>query len=444
MSKWSRGLVTTVRYDWPDKRRKLPDYLGIFLLFSALFPSGLTKAQAAPEISETRPTIMTTAEVELSLDALEKDIWMAESFRLSALEKQAVRGIQINPYSAKAHGLLSQILMRRFSLDPSQIQLIRQASDLAQQAIDLDPELDIGYVALASLFDLMGTPDRGLQLLSEIAAAGLAPSWRIYFTRARLTSEATDTKQVLGLLRNAMSFKDAHQAVIAPYVVAVLLSSRSGGELIRDLRSWRSDFPNGSFDATLAEVLADHGRAREAHQIYRHILKRNPSSHTELVSDSVLLYRSLNSPQQAIAQIQQAIRQQGADDPLQPMVLGHLGAAYLANHQYDEARLAFRKAVRLTPKDASLLQFIVEAYQTADLSVELDTMLTELNHVAPGHGFLHAVLGENLSEKLGKHQLALSAFDNAIVLEPNRSDFYTGRGTNSVPPSRHTRSVNKL
>ena len=456
----TRGSKRRVAFDGrsrPAKRLQLSNSLGIFTLLLAFALLGFVRDQAHAQNSElgniarekvtiedgaaasrsninldnnpiVQTSVITVDQVEENLAALEREIWMAPSFRLSSLEKQAVRAIQINPYSAMAHGLLSQILMRRFSLDPSMIQLIRQASDLAQQAIDLDPELDIGYVALAGLFDLMGTPDRGLQLLSDIAAAGLAPSWRVYFTRARLTSEATDTKQVLGLLRNAMSFRNAHQSVIAPYVVAVLLSSRSGEELVRDLRSWRTDFPNGTFDATLAEVLADHGQVPEAHKIYQEILKHNPQSQSELVSDAVLLYRSLNSPRKAILQIRQALKHQGPNDPMRPMILGHLGAAYLANLQHAEARLAFREAALLAPQDAALLQFVVQAYQSAGFSKELDQMLAELNQLAPGHGFLHAVSGENLSEKLGEHELALAAFENAIVLEPNRSDFYTGRG----------------
>jgi tetratricopeptide (TPR) repeat protein len=41
---------------------------------------------------------------------------------------------------------------------------------------------------------------------------------------------------------------------------------------------------------------------------------------------------------------------------------------------------------------------------------------------------MHAILGETLSEHLSQHQDAISAFTDAITLDPERGDFYNGMG----------------
>jgi len=45
-----------------------------------------------------------------------------------------------------------------------------------------------------------------------------------------------------------------------------------------------------------------------------------------------------------------------------------------------------------------------------------------------GSGAAYGILGEVLSENLGRHQESLKAFENALTLEPERTDIYNGMG----------------
>src|SRR4051812_30166786 len=69
------------------------------------------------------------------LSDLEVQVWTADESQLPHLEREAARIIQMTPNSAAAHHLLSHIQVRLFSKDPGDLYLLKQASDLAKQAV---------------------------------------------------------------------------------------------------------------------------------------------------------------------------------------------------------------------------------------------------------------------------------------------------------------------
>src|SRR5438128_239185 len=71
---------------------------------------------------------------------LEVRVWTADEQNLPSLEKEVVRLIQVDGRSAFAHHLLAHVLVRFFARDPGDLYLLKQAADLAQQAIDLAPK----------------------------------------------------------------------------------------------------------------------------------------------------------------------------------------------------------------------------------------------------------------------------------------------------------------
>jgi hypothetical protein len=101
------------------------------------------------------------------LKSLEVRVWTSEDAELPHLENEVVRAAQLDPHSAVAHQLLAHVLVRSFTRDPGDLYTLKQASDLAQQAVDLAPKKDHGYVAMAEILDLMGNSDRGLKLLDD-------------------------------------------------------------------------------------------------------------------------------------------------------------------------------------------------------------------------------------------------------------------------------------
>ena len=114
---------------------------------------------------------------------LEVRVWTAEDSQIPGLEKEVTQLLQVDPRSVAAHQLLSHVFVRLFTRDPSDIYILRQAADLAQQAVDLAPSDPGGYAALADILDLMGNTDGTVKLLSQAEAKGIKPNWRFALTR---------------------------------------------------------------------------------------------------------------------------------------------------------------------------------------------------------------------------------------------------------------------
>lgn len=361
---------------------------------------------------------------------LEVKVWTADEYQLPALEREVVRMMQVNPHSAVAHQLLSHIQVRLFAKDPGDLYLLKQASDLAQQAVDLDPRNPLGFVALADILDLMGNADRGIRLLDEAEGAGLEPNWRFYFTRARLMSNDAAPGKVLGLLETALAFPDSEPRIIVPYVVALLQAEASGADLVVKLANWNSRFPSPLFTLTMAITYTELGEFRKAHALYAEILKADPNNRETLVNDAIVLYRDMKEAPKAVAMLEKVITDHGSEmtPSVKSMVSAHLGAAYLANKNFDKAETQFVSAVMVDQGNAGVLDFITKSYRDRKEHIKLVSLIRRLNDQVNGSGVLHALLGETLSEQLAQHEDAVQAFSDAIILDPERSDFYNGMG----------------
>ena len=372
------------------------------------------------------------------LQRLERAIWTSTEDQLPRLENEIVRVIQMRPHSVHAHLLLSQLYVRMFSQNPGELALLSTASDLAQQARELDPKSDMGYVALATVLDTMGNSERGLALLAEAQSIDIKPSWRYYFTRSRLVSEEAGTEEVLGLLNTALSFVDADKEIIVPYVVALLSAESSGPDLITKLRKWNDQFPSVLFDLTIATTLANGGEAQAAHGIYQQILAKDPLQKEALVNNAILQHRSLDQAaagSQALEKILSTRKDLSPD--ARSMIYTHLGAAHLKQKQYKSANAAFVGAAKSEPGNLAMLDFMVSRYKEHKAHAHLVALIEELNVTTPGVGLLYALLGETLSEGLADHPRAINAFTNAIALEPSRSDYYNGMGLTYYRMSRY-------
>ena len=242
----------------------------------------MVRAAPGPELSEAT-----------ELEDLETHVWTADDTDLPRIERLVVRSLQMEPRSPMNHYLMAHVLVRMFSTDPSQLQLLRQASELAQQAVDIEPFADFGYVALADILDLMGHSQKAEALIRDAENAGVRSTWRFDFTKARLLASPTDTQKVLDLFGKAIAAKDAKRAIVAPYIVAVLQSEQRPETLLNSVTQWNKDFPALVFKQTMASTMMTLGRHQEAHEVHRLIQKKWPGNKESLVNDAVILYRHL-------------------------------------------------------------------------------------------------------------------------------------------------------
>ncbi len=362
---------------------------------------------------------------------LEVRVWTSDESKIPSLEREVTHLMQVDAKSVAAHHMLSHIFVRIFTNDPSDIYMLRQAADLAQQAVDLSPNDPAGYTALADILDLMGNTEGALKLLRHAESRGIKPNWRFAFTRARLSADTATTSKVLDLLGQALSFKDSLSDVVVPYVVAVLHADTPPEELITQLNQWNRKYPSPLFDLTLAITYSEQGAAKKAHQIYEAMLKVNPANVEARINNAILLYRDLKQPQKAIVQLEDLLsgRSQDLTQSLKSTVVSHLGAAFVEIKSWEKARRSFVQAMDLeTDRQQQLTEFIGKTYKGANAHANLAALLAELSEHASGPGPLFAMLGDTLSQRLSKHDDAIKAYTDAITLDPSRSEYYTGMG----------------
>ncbi len=415
--------IDTLRW-WPLSGR-----ISKRLLLQRIVPLGFIWITMGSQ-SFAGTVLLGTAEPTVEERGLEATLWACDQKELPRLEQAVVRIIQKRPDSVFAHHLMSHVKLRLFTADPEDLYTLKQASELAQQAIDLDSMNPVGYVALADVFDLMGAAERGLELLSKAESVGVRPNWRFYFTRARLSAANSNTDQVLTLLRRAIAMPDVELQIVVPYVVAVLQTELSGDDLVAALKGWSASHPSALFDLSMAIALAESGKSKSAHAIYQGLLKVNGEDREALVNDAVLLYKELQQAPLAIKMLNRALSsgKKQMEPHVKSIVLTHLGAAQLKAKEWVAAERSFVNSLRANPKNIATLDLVTTAYREAKAPEKLVGFLRSANIEAPGLSVLYALLGETLSEHLSDHEAAFQAYTDAITLDPERSDFYNGMG----------------
>ncbi len=365
------------------------------------------------------------------LSQLEKDVWTASETQLLDLEARVVRYIQRDAEDPIPFYLLAHLRLREFTNSPEDLVLIRQAAELAQQAVELSPDQDLGYVALAETLDLMSQSSKGIQLLESASAFGVQPTWRIYFTLARLYAESGSKEKILGLLEQALSFKDSDHDIVVPYVVAVIQTTDQGADLLAKLHDWNRRFPNVLFQQTIAITLADLGRYKDARMVYEAIYHQQPTYVEAMINNAIILYRNLEKPAEAkllFRKVATLISPDKHDPMLINMMHSHLAATLIKLGEFPAAEKEFILAAKGSHDRLSMLDFIAKSYRNAKQAKHLASLVKKLTVEIEPSGLIYALLGETQSEDLKEHQAALESFANAILLDPGRSDFYNGMG----------------
>jgi tetratricopeptide (TPR) repeat protein len=275
----------------------------------------------------------------------------------------------------------------------------------------------------------MGESEKALAVISEARRRNVPESWHFYYTEARLSADRLATDQALTLLKKTLAFSDCPRDAITPYVVALLQADLTGDELITKLTAWRTEFPSKVFDLTLAIAHADSQNFKSASTIYESILKVDQHSREALVNLGIIQYREFKNYRSAEQNFSRALSLKGSmATTARSMVLGHLAASYLKTGNLAKSALTFAQAYQLDPENRSILAFMARSFRDLKAFKPLSEALLKIRDETPGTGQLYAMLGDTFSEGLGKHDQAIKEYMNAILLEPERSDYYTSMG----------------
>jgi tetratricopeptide (TPR) repeat protein len=366
---------------------------------------------------------------------LEERIWTADDETLPSLEREGVRLVQIDPGSAYYHFLLSHTYLRMFANDQQDVESLRAASELATQSLELAPDQEFGYVAMAEVLEALGQSNKAMAILHE--GRSRATGWRLQFSQARLSADRSNAEDTAKALQAALNFEGSLRRIIAPYLVIVTESRFSSPPMVLSaLEEWASQFPGSGFDEAIAAWQSERGHYAEAHEIYQSLHKGSTDHKELLFSDSVISYRKLGKTKEGIAGLT-ALKNRLRSDPeflstsnkkFPSMIEAHLGAAYLRKGNFRAAHDAFLTALDMAGDRPTMIEFLFNEYKALRAEKHLISLLQEISEIGPGQGIVHAYMAEALSDRLGQQAAAVDAYRRAIVLEPTRSEYHNGLG----------------
>lgn len=360
------------------------------------------------------------------LTKLEEEVWRSNLDELTIQENSIVREIQLDPKSAPAHYLLSYLYARKFMANPSDPSLLRSASHFAEQSLELAPTMEYGYLAMALILDEIGSTEKAISILTQIEKSDIEFSWRSKLLMIRMKSNEMPAWQVKSELEKILVSKETNRNIVVPIIVDFLRESVGKEVLVEELSNWDSNFHHPIFAEALAAAWSSRGQYLKAHQVYDDLKNSGHSRPENLIEDGVILYSKLERPRDAVQVLTRLLNEnsKSLSSINQTIAASHLGAALLKIGETRAAQKIFLKSMHGARDKVLLVNFISAAFRDSKQKVALIEFMTQLNQEIPGHSYFHALLGEMLSTEFRDYYGSLEALQNAIVLDPERSDYY--------------------
>lgn len=363
------------------------------------------------------------------LKLLEKNIWNSSGEAIHQLQQDVTELIQKHPNSSFAHYLLGQLYIRRFVENPYEMQTLRQAAELGQQAIDLREDKDFGYVIAAQVLDMMGYTGNALKLIDPEINSKIKNTWRTHFLLAKFQAAQDGYDLTVERLKKSIAAKNSQREVIIPYILALVESNHEGVDLVAELQVWNRKLANKTIHLNLAISLGEAGEYKAAHREYQKILNRHPKFIEAKINDGIVLYKHLNQEKLAEATLKSVLRDhKDLEGDRQALVKSHLARIHLNQQQYKKSQRYFLEAIAQSPTPIEWIILSHHEYSKRKLYKEFSRLMKEVKQEVPGSGAVYALHGEVLSEKLSLHSEAEMSYQGAILLDPDKSEYYTGLG----------------
>jgi tetratricopeptide (TPR) repeat protein len=355
---------------------------------------------------------------------LEARIWTTNLREYPSLEKASVRALQQNPKGAYEHYLVAELALRMFKQHPEELKYLKQASDLSQQAIELAPNQEYGYLVAAQVLDLIGYRDDAAEMLAERPT--FAQGWRTPFVRAVISSSYEGQDLGFDDFEKSLNGRDVSKEIVGNYIVQSLESKYVGTELVTRLELWLKKVDTTAVRISLAKALETTGEPKRAQLILADLNERAPSDETRL-SEAILLYTQLGRSKSAESLLL-SLATQRRDSDVGLAAKSHLAKIRLQKGDMVAAAALFAESIEGTSDKLKWITFSHEAYRNQHKLLEFTALLADLASRLPGSSFIYALQGEVLSENLSQHAKAVESFEAAITLDPKRTDFYNGMG----------------
>lgn len=362
---------------------------------------------------------------------LEEKVWTASNSMLTSLESQVTKVIQTNPRDPYSSYLLSIYYMNIYKQNQGGLDALRKASSLARQAIDLDPNGSLGYLALSNIALDIGQADKALSLIDQMDKAATTSGWRKDLIKSKIyihVGSKADKIEQFSLLLG----KNKAPISLFSYFAYGMLETLKPEEAIGAASAWYTTYKDRNINFLLGRSYQRAGKNKEAHKHYSRAIKKGLSNLDLYVEDGLLLLNHLDRPKEALKLFEKAITSAKESMDYESTILAdihlHKGFAHLVLNQTDEAIEDHIKSIDAYSAKQKLLQHMAKKYRTMGRSKVLADLLTKTAEEVPGLSYSHALLGEVLSDDIKAPNRALKAYADAITLSPESSEYYNGMG----------------
>lgn len=369
-----------------------------------------------------------------TLKKLEERVWSVPDHLILEAESTAAKVIQLHPHSAAAHYLLGQVYIRKFTNNPFEMIHLRRAAELGQQAIDLRPDLDFGYVVSAQVLDIMGYTENAIKLINPKFNPAIKASWRTTFLQAKFILAQRNFQRSLDLLKTAMKMKHSQSNIITPLALAIIDRNFYGRDLINNITDWKNEFDSEEASLQLAITYTDLGDYDKSHEIYTRLTKNKQSRFylEAKINHAILLFKhksylALSEKMlEKVLSSETFIREGVHAKKL--LARSYLAQIYLHQKLYDKASKLLLGNIKEAENPAQWISQCYLLYKSTNSLKQFSDFIYEVKKEVSGTSMLFALHGDVLSEHLNKHDAAIISYSKAIILEPNKSQLYNGLG----------------
>lgn len=368
--------------------------------------------------------------------ALETGIWTSHLDDIGKYEKKAVRALQENP-GAYEHYLIAELSLRMFKQNPQELRYLKQASDMSQQAIELSPNQEWGYLVAAQVMDLMGYKDDAKELLMD--RPNFTKSWRTSFVRAVIASSHDGDKTAFAEFEKSLKAPDVSKEIVGFFIAMSLESTYTGNELVQKLEIWHKKADAPAMKISLARALEENADPRRAQALLASLNQSTPSDNSRLQEASLLINKLSRAKEGEKILLDLVAKSQ--DEEVRSNAKSYLAKGALLKGDMRSASRMFAEGIESSNQQTQWLSFAHRTYTENNRLPEFAAFLNYLTELLPGNSYLYAMQGEILSEKLAQHEKAIESYDSAITLDPKRSELYTGMGLAYYRQQKHEKAL---
>lgn len=361
------------------------------------------------------------------LDSLEVSVWNAGSRPvLQQVEKQLIHTLgQGGADTAHLYYLLSLTYLHLFMSDSIEVKLLQQALQLAQEAIELQPDSEGGYLAMSEMLSTLGKKPEALFLLHTLEANAQKKqkpkSWRLRFHLARIQSQdpASLASTLEALLQENPS--PLLQNLILPDLVAALQLSQPEASYIKALQQLEVRFPHPLLRHKLVSAYLAAGQVSQAQQLCQRGLQQDPRDIWLQIHTQVIRYRFLHQSETAYHHL--LALETLTPDGLHSLLWMHMGLVQQQMRHKTAAYGYMQKALEQNDFSPEFLEEVHQAYIHVHQEPAFLSLLEHLQEEASNHTALYGQLGRTASH-LKRYPEALGWYNQGLLLDPEEATFH--------------------